>query len=76
MRKNSLNSFGVRLKRNQMKMILGGNGNTSCKATCNDGSLVGVSGCSDQALACSKNEGAKSCACNYPGPFDPPPVFE
>jgi len=50
----------------------GGNDGDSCKATCKDGSLVSVSGCSDAALACGSSGGSSSCKCDYPGPFDPP----
>jgi hypothetical protein len=72
MKKINLNSFGVILDRNQMKMIFAG-ANNFCKATCGDGSLVGVTGCSSTGLACSESGGVQSCKCDYPGPFDPPP---
>lgn len=40
--------------------------------TCNDDTLVIVSGCSDQTLACTDNDGADTCKCDYSSPLDPP----
>lgn len=75
MKKISLNSFELRLNRDQMRMINGGLrtlDGTVCKATCCDGSLVGVMGCSTIGTACESSGGLDSCKCDYPGPLDPP----
>lgn len=65
------------LSRVEKKNILGGkaiDGGTGsvCKATCNDGSLVTVSACSDAGIGCSTSGGSSSCKCDYPSPLDPP----
>ena len=76
MNKINLNSFEVRIDRNQMRSIRGGlrDGNsTVCKVTCCDGSLEGVIGCSTTGEACNGSGGVDTCNCDYPGPFDPPP---
>ncbi|WP_420571730.1 hypothetical protein [Kordia sp.] len=66
------------LTKSKQKNILGGKvhsgGGDTCKATCNDGSLITVYGCSAKDEACKTHGGAKSCKCDYPGPFDPPPA--
>jgi hypothetical protein len=52
MLKNILNLEGVfALTKKEQKRINGSG--TTCKATCNDGSLVTVSSCSDAGIACS-----------------------
>lgn len=79
MLKNILNLDGITvLSKNQQKSISGGtrglsdNDGDTCKATCKDGSLVTVSGCSDAGIGCSTSGGSQSCKCDYPGPFDKP----
>ena len=81
----NLKNIGKALSREELKNISGGiisnfESYTSidyvsgdiCKAICNDGSIVNVSGCSDASYVCSNRKGVKSCDCGYKSPLDPP----
>lgn len=75
MLKNILTLEGVTLlSKEEQRSIDGGKrvpGET-CKATCNDGTLVTVATCDNAAVACSTSTGSASCKCDYPSPFEPP----
>jgi hypothetical protein len=74
MLKNILNLEGVFALTKEEQKRINGSG-TTCKATCNDGSIVTVSSCSDAGIACSGTaNGSSGCSCNYPSPFDKPKV--
>jgi len=86
MKKSILNLEGVAvLTKTQQKNTFGGladggfgggsgSGPDTCKATCNNGTTANASSCdkSQADLACSGNEGSKSCECGVKGPLDPP----